>query len=134
VWLWTRSVLPSHFAYTVFHISDIASGPTITRLSAQHGALFLQRRDAETLQDLHQPISAQNPDYCVLYIARSLGLWLRSSHSRVPLLPFSSSSSSSICGAGRNAAYGTSAFEAVCTLTPVLVPLFFSRGAPRQTA
>jgi hypothetical protein len=31
----------------------------------------------------------------------------------------SSSSSSSICGAGRNPAYHTSAFEAVCTLTPV---------------
>jgi hypothetical protein len=33
-----------------------------------------------------------------------------------------SSSSSSICGAGGNPAYRTSAFEAVCTLTPVLVP------------
>jgi hypothetical protein len=31
-------------------------------------------------------------------------------------------------------AYRTSAFEVVCTLNPVLVPLFISRGAPRQTA
>jgi hypothetical protein len=47
---------------------------------------------------------------------------------------FFSSSYSSICGAGGNPAYRTSAFEAVCTLTPVLVPPFISRGAPRQTA
>jgi hypothetical protein len=38
------------------------------------------------------------------------------------------------CGAGRNPTYRTSAFEAVCTLTPVLVPPFISRSAPRQTA
>jgi hypothetical protein len=37
-------------------------------------------------------------------------------------------SSSSICGAG------TSAFEAVCTFNPVLIPPFISRGSPRQTA
>jgi hypothetical protein len=37
------------------------------------------------------------------------------------------------CGAGRNPAYRTSAVEAVCTLTPVLVPPFISRGAVRQT-
>jgi hypothetical protein len=36
--------------------------------------------------------------------------------------PKSLSYSSSICGAGGNPAYRTSAFEAVCTLTPVLVP------------
>jgi hypothetical protein len=43
-----------------------------------------------------------------------------SQHSSSP----SSSSffSSSICGVGGNPAYRTSAFEAVCTLTPVLVP------------
>jgi hypothetical protein len=34
----------------------------------------------------------------------------------------SSSSSSSVCGASGNPAYRTSAFEAVCTLTPILVP------------
>jgi hypothetical protein len=45
-----------------------------------------------------------------------------------------SSSSSSIGGAGGNPAYRTSAFEAVCTLTPVLVFPFISRGAPSQTA
>jgi hypothetical protein len=44
------------------------------------------------------------------------------------------SSSSYICGAGGNPAYCTSAFEAVCTLTPVLVPPYISRGAPNQTA
>jgi hypothetical protein len=43
-------------------------------------------------------------------------------------------SSSSIYGAGGNPAYRTSAFEAVFTLTTVLVPPFISRGAPRQTA
>jgi hypothetical protein len=43
------------------------------------------------------------------------------------------SSSSFICGAGGNPAYCTSAFEAVCTLSPILFPLFISRGAPRQT-
>jgi hypothetical protein len=37
-------------------------------------------------------------------------------------------SSSSVCGAG------TSALEAVRTLTPVLFFPFISRGAPRQTA
>jgi hypothetical protein len=46
----------------------------------------------------------------------------------------SSSSSSSICGTGGNPAYRTSAFEAVCNLTPVLFSPFISRGAPRQTA
>jgi hypothetical protein len=46
----------------------------------------------------------------------------------------SSSSSSSIFGAGGNPAYRTSAFEGICTLTPVLVPPFISRGAPHQTA
>jgi hypothetical protein len=51
------------------------------------------------------------------------------------LFPLNASSSfSSIGGAGRNPAYRTSAFEAVCTLTPVLVPPFISRGAPHQTA
>jgi hypothetical protein len=35
---------------------------------------------------------------------------------------FSTSSSSSVCGAGGNPAFRTSAFEAVYTLTPVLVP------------
>jgi hypothetical protein len=46
----------------------------------------------------------------------------------------SSSSSSSVCVAGGNPAYRNSAFDAVCTLTPVLVPPFISRSAPRQTA
>jgi hypothetical protein len=45
----------------------------------------------------------------------------------------SSSSSSSICGAGGNPADRTSAFKAVCTLTPVLVSLFISIGAVRPT-
>jgi hypothetical protein len=42
---------------------------------------------------------------------------------------FSLYSSSSICMVGRNPAYRTSAFKAVCTLTPVLVPPVISRGA-----
>jgi hypothetical protein len=42
-------------------------------------------------------------------------------------------SSSSICWAGGNSPYCTSAFEAVFTFNPVLVPLFISKGAPRQT-
>jgi hypothetical protein len=46
----------------------------------------------------------------------------------------SSSSSSSIGRAGGNPAYRTSAFEAVCTFNPVLVPQFISRDAPHQTA
>jgi hypothetical protein len=46
----------------------------------------------------------------------------------------SSSSFSSVYGAGGNRSYRTSAFEAVCTLTPVLVPPFISSSAPRQTA
>jgi hypothetical protein len=46
----------------------------------------------------------------------------------------SSSSSSTIRVAGGNPAYRTSAFEAVCTLTPILVSPFISRGAPRHTA
>jgi hypothetical protein len=41
-------------------------------------------------------------------------------------------SSSSMCGAGRNPAYRTSASEAVCTLTPILFSPFISRDAPRQ--
>jgi hypothetical protein len=41
---------------------------------------------------------------------------------------------SSVGGARGNSAYHTSPFEDVCTLTPVLVPPFISRGAPRQTA
>jgi hypothetical protein len=40
-------------------------------------------------------------------------------------------SSFSICGAGGNFDYGTSAFKAVCTFNSVLVPPFISRGAPR---
>jgi hypothetical protein len=46
----------------------------------------------------------------------------------------SSSSSSSIGGAGGNPAYRTSAFEAICTLTPVLVLPFISRGTACQTS
>jgi hypothetical protein len=44
-----------------------------------------------------------------------------------------SCSSSSICGAGGNPAYRTSAFEDVCILTPIFSSPFISRGAPRQT-
>jgi hypothetical protein len=48
--------------------------------------------------------------------------------------PSYSFSSSSMCDAGGNPAYRTSAFEAVCTLTPVLGPPVIFRDAPRQTA
>jgi hypothetical protein len=52
----------------------------------------------------------------------------------IRIIKFYTSPSSSICGAGGNPAYRTSAFEAVCTLTLVLIPPFISRGAPHQTA
>jgi len=54
--LWTGNILPSHFASRTFHISDIAPGSPITRFTAQHAMLFLQRRDVEAQQDLHEPI------------------------------------------------------------------------------
>jgi hypothetical protein len=51
----------------------------------------------------------------------------------VVFLSLSSSSSSSIFWDRRQPAYCTSAFEAVCTLTHILLPPFISRGVPRQT-